>query len=122
MNASLYPTNRTKGDIKWGLVVHTSAMFSFATVAAALGLDLQSISYTNDRAFPGFRGGQAPGPMGYQLLVYSKAINVVPNLMFVLNQLLADGLLVGPYPSSVNGLTLNIRCSSSFIAVILSIL
>jgi hypothetical protein len=94
MRALLYPVTHTKGGIRWGLVAHTSTMFSFATIAVGLGLDLQSVSYIEDRDFPGFYGGSAPGPLGYQLLVYSKAINVVPNLMFILNQLLADGLLV----------------------------
>ena len=101
MTALLYPANRTKGGIQWGLVVQTATMFAFATVATALSLDLQSISCTDDRNFPGFRDGSAPGPLGYQLLVYSRAINVVPNLMFLLNQWLADGLLVSSVFGSV---------------------
>lgn len=94
MSALLYPVNPTKGDTQWGLVAHTTTMFVFSTVAIALGLDLQSICYVDDRNFPGFNDGEALGPFAYQLFVYSKPINVVPNLMFLLNQWLADGLLV----------------------------
>jgi hypothetical protein len=118
LSALLYPAGHTKGGIKWGLVAHTSAMFSFATIAVGLGIDLQSISYIEDRDFPGFYNGEAPGPLGYQLLVYSKAINVVPNLMFILNQLLADGLLVSFVFSTVC-LASNMDPSSSSIVAML---
>jgi hypothetical protein len=94
MNASLHPINRATGGVNWGLVVHTSVMFSFATVSTALGFDLQAVSFIDNRGFSGFSGGELSGPVGYQLFVYSAAINVVPNLFFILNQLLADGLLV----------------------------
>jgi len=77
-----------------GLVAHTVAMFSFATVYTATGLDLQSISYIDNRDFPGIEGVLSPGPLGYEFLIYSNAINVVPTLMFQFNNWLADGLLL----------------------------
>ena len=111
MHALLYPANSKKGGIQWGLVAHTTTMFVFVTIGTALSLDVQSISYINDRNFPGFDGGRAPGPLGYQLLVSSEAINIVPNLMFILNQWLADGLLVScvfdpSFPSDLRELLL----------------
>ena len=93
-------------------------MFAFATIAIALGLDLQSVCYVDDRDFPGFDGGSAPGPLGYQLLVYSKAINVVPNLLFLLNQWLADGLLVSSVFDSVVQMSNVSRSSSSTVATL----
>lgn len=71
-------------------------MFSFVTIYTATGLDLQSISYIDNRDFPGIDGVLSPGPLGYQFLIYSNAINVVPTLMFQFNNWLADGLLVRP--------------------------
>jgi hypothetical protein len=102
MSALLYPVNHKKGGIQWGHVAHTTTMFAFVTIGTALSLDLQSISYIDDRNFD---GGIAPGPLGYQLLISSDAINIVPNLMFILNQWLADGLLVSSvFDSSHPGL------------------
>ena len=98
MGALFSPVNRRKG-IKWVLVVHTVAMFSFVTVYTATGLDLQSISYIDNREFPGIDGVLSPGPLGYQFLIYSNVINIVPTLMFQFNNWLADGLLVSPVPT-----------------------
>ena len=114
MGAPFNPANRTKGGIRWGLVAHTVAMFSFVTISTAMNLDIQSFSYIDNREFPG-NGGMPPGPLGYQFLIHSKATSVVPSIMFILNQWLADGLLVssgynsvgqasnsGPFPSSIS--------------------
>lgn len=98
MSAFFNPSNRLRGGIKWPLVAHTLVMFSFVTVYVATSLDLQSISYIDNREFPGVDGLIPPGPLGYQLFIYSKAINVVPNLMVLLNNWLADGLLVSSVP------------------------
>lgn len=100
MSALFNPVNRAKG-IKWALVAHTIAMFSFVTVYTATGLDLQSISYIDNREFPGIDGVLSPGPLGYQFLIYSNIINVVPTLMFQFNNWLADGLLVNPISNSI---------------------
>lgn len=92
MGALLNPIDRTRG-IKWGLVAHTSLMFSFVTINTAMSLDIQSVSYIDKRKFPS-EEGLPPGPFGYQLFLYSKAISFVTTLMFFLNNWLADGLLV----------------------------
>lgn len=94
MGALLGPVDRTKGGIKWGLVAYVTAMFSFATIYTGMSLDIQSISYVDYREFSGDDGVGDPGPLGYQTLVFSDAINVVPNTMFLLNNWLADGFLV----------------------------
>lgn len=65
-----------------------------------MNLNLQSISYIDNRGFPG-GGLLSPGPLGYQFLIYSKATSVVPNIMFLLNNWLADGLLASSVSNSV---------------------
>ena len=100
MMALLGPTDRPRGGVRWGLVVHTVAMFLCVTIYTAATLDTQSISYVEDRRFPGV-DGWPPGSLGYQFFVYSEPITVVPSVMFTLNQLLADGLLVSPTFSSI---------------------
>ena len=91
----LNPVNRTRGGIKWGLVALIAAMFAFVTIATAINLDLLSVCYVDNEAFPGIDGVVFPGPLGYQVLIYSKAISIVPSILFLLNTWLADGLLVG---------------------------
>jgi hypothetical protein len=94
MGALLNPANCTGGSIKWGLVVHTATMFSFVTVYTATALDILSICYIDGREFPG--GGEVlpPGPLGYRFSIYPKPLAIVPNVLFLLNNWLADGLLV----------------------------
>ena len=87
MGTLLDPANRTRGGVKWGLVAHTAAMFSFVSIYTAVSLDLQPISYINNREFPA-------GPLLYQFFVSTKGVNIIPNIMYPLNQWLADGLLV----------------------------
>lgn len=95
MGALCSPANGMRGGIKWGLVAHTLAMFSLVTISVAMNCDIQSISYIEDRKFPGNAGGRpTPGPLGYQSFIYAKAISVVPNVAFQLNNWLADGLLL----------------------------
>ena len=94
MTALFDPVHRGMEGIKWGLAFHTIAMFSVATVGTAMQLNVQSICYIDNRKFPGIEGLLPPGPLGYQWLVYSKALGIVPDLMFFLNSWLADGLLV----------------------------
>lgn len=84
--------------MKWAPVVYTILMFAFVTIFTAMNLDVQSISYIDNREYPGEGNTIPPGPLGYQYLVYSRAISVVPNLMFLLNNWLADGLLVSFSP------------------------
>lgn len=99
MDALLSPYN--KGRTKWGLVAHATAMFSFVTIYTAMTLNIESISFIDNRNFPGADGVLPPGPVGYQFLIYSKAISIVPNVAFLLNNWLADGLLVSSVLESV---------------------
>lgn len=94
MESLLDSVNRTRRGIKWWLVVHTVAMFSIVTIYTAVTLNIQSVSYVDNREFPGIDGVLPPGPLGYQYLTRSKAIGVVPIVMFLLNNWMADGLLV----------------------------
>ena len=87
-------------------------MFSLVTVFTAMGLHLQSISYIDNREFPGAGDTVLPGPFGYQLFVYSKPISIIPGAMFPLIQWLADGLLVRSVPNSITWVY-NAGCSSS---------
>ena len=93
MSALFNPIYRRGEGINWGLVSFTVVMFSLATVCTTMNLDINSISYIDNREYPG-GGGTAPGPLGYIATVFYKAINIVPNTAFVLNNWLADGLLV----------------------------
>lgn len=97
MVALFNPANRKgKRSIKWGLVVHTAAMFSIVTIFTGMVLNVLSISHIDNREFPG-NDSFVPGPIGYKLLIYAKPIHLVPNLALQLNQWLADGLLVSLY-------------------------
>ena len=119
MSALLSPVNSPGEKIRWGLVAHTAAMFSFVTVYTAVLLDTQSIAYIDNREYPG-ADGWPPGPLGYQFSIYYKPITVIPSVLFSLNQWLADGLLV----SSVLDLIVqvaNTGRSSSSTVVTLSI-
>jgi hypothetical protein len=93
MDALLSSPNHTRKGIKWGLLAYVAIMFSFGTINTAMNLNLQSISYIDNREYPG--GDQfPPGPLGYQFYIHAQAISIVPNLMFILNNWLADVLLV----------------------------
>ena len=94
MAALFHPFNRREDGIKWGLVTYTVSMFAIVTIFTAMNLDIQSISFIDNREYAGDGDTIPPGPLGYQLFIYSKAITIVPNLMFLLNNWLADGLLV----------------------------
>ena len=107
---------REEGWMGWVLVVHTTVMFSFATVATAMALNLQSISHIDNRGFLA-GGALPPGPLGYQLLLSPKAISLVPNLTLQLNQWLADGLMVTFVPNSLSQSNLGL-CSSSIAATL----
>ena len=93
MTALFSPVNRQREGIKWGLVSYTVLMFSFATVLTGMGLNIESLSYIDNREFPGGEG-IPPGPLGYRLSIWSGALTVTPRLMFLFNNWLADGLLV----------------------------
>jgi hypothetical protein len=97
----LNPTNPTKQTIKWALVAHSVAMFSFVTIPIGIILNSVVVGYINNREYPGNGGLYPPGPLGYSYLPTTDAIYAVYSAMFPLNQWLADGLLVGSISGSV---------------------
>lgn len=112
MGALLGSGYRTRDGFRWGFAAYTVTTFSFVTIFTAMNLDVQSISYIDNREFPG-NDALPPGPLGYQYLIYSKAISIVPNLMFLMNNWLADGLLVSFVFSSVSRVAhVSLPCSS----------
>ena len=120
MAAFLDPINRRRDGIMWGPVIYTFLTFSFVTIFTAMNLNIQSISFIDNREFPGVPDVLIPpGPFGYQLFIYSKVLSIVPNLMFLLNNWLADGLLV-TFASNSLIQAPNAGCSSSSIVVTLS--
>ena len=94
MAALLDPVHRGGEGIKWGLVSYVVVTFSVVTILAGMRLNVEAISYIDNRRFPGVGGVLPPGPLGYQWSIYSKTLSIVPDLMFLLNNWLADGLLV----------------------------
>ena len=117
MGALFNPTNPTGRGIKRLLVAHTMAMFSFVTVFTALNLNFLSISYIDNREFPGILNGVPPGPIGYQYYLYNNATGIISTMMFLLNNWLADGLLVGPMSSLVAQVSNGGCYSSSIVAI-----
>ena len=94
MAALFNPVYRRGEPIKWGFVSFTLAMFSIAIVGTAMNLNVLSISYIDNRGYPGAGGVIPPGPLGYRWLISTKALTIIPNLMFFLINWLGDGLLV----------------------------
>ena len=92
--ALLNPVYRKRDGIKWGLVSYTVAMFSFVTVYTAVKLHILSISFIDNREFA---NGTPVGPYGYQVTTRSTLLGTTPNIVCVLNNLLAEGLLVGSW-------------------------
>ena len=80
--------------MKWVLVAHTGAMFTFQTMIIAIEFHFQSISYIDNRGSPAIDGTSYAGPLAYMYLNGNNRINTVPSTAFLLNNLLADGLLV----------------------------
>ena len=95
MGVLLSPINSMKKSTQWMLVAHTVALFSFITIPFGIGLNDLSILYINTREFPGSHG-IPPGPLGYKDVLVTEAASIFFNVMFPLNQWLADGLLVRP--------------------------
>lgn len=60
MSTLLNPVHHRGRGIKWVLMGHTVAMFSLATGYTAVPSDLQSISYIDNRKFPGFPFPDSP--------------------------------------------------------------
>ena len=115
----LNPVNRAKGGVKWGLVAHTALMFSLSTAFVGMNLDVQSISYIDNRNWPG-NDEMGPGPVGYQYLLDSNAFTAANNFMWLAGQWLSDGLLVGSMPNRVIHLSNTVhssRCTVAFVFI-----
>ena len=93
IGALLSPINPMRRGTKWAFVSHTVAMFSFLSIPIGIDLHNLSILYINNRGFSG-NNESPPGPLGYDEVPATSAIDAVFNIMFPLNQWLADGLLV----------------------------
>lgn len=93
MDALFCPSNRVRVGVKWGLAVHTVTMFSFVTAFTVAFLHVEPTAYLDNREFPGIDNVLPPGPFGY-LYSMRSITNRIPAFMFVLNQWLADGLLL----------------------------
>jgi len=91
MTALLNPVHRREG-IKWGIIFYTMAMFLFVTVYTAMNLHIQSISFIDNRR--DIPEHLVSGPLYYQSGIHRTALGLIPNVMFNLNNWLADGLLV----------------------------
>jgi len=90
MTALLNPVYRRGEGFKWGLVSYTVVLFSLATVDTAMNLNIESIAHIDNRNFP----GAIPGLIGYFDSISLKAVNIVPNVAYVVSNWLADGFLV----------------------------
>ena len=64
MAALFSPVHRKGEHIKWGLVSYTTVMFLLVTVFTAPNLKILSISYIDNRRFPGVQGVLPPGVYG----------------------------------------------------------
>ena len=101
MGVLLSPVNHTRRAIKYALIAHTVAMFSFVTIPVGIDLKTLSICYIDEREFPS-DSEYPPGPMGCEALFSARtASSATFYAMFPLNQWLADGLLVGFVSNSV---------------------
>lgn len=94
MTAMFHPVHRRGQDIKWGLAFYTTVMFSSVTALTGIRLYIQSVSYIDNREFPGIGSRVPPGPLGYRSLICTGVLGIIPNVMFNLNNWLASGLLV----------------------------
>jgi len=88
------PANRRREGTKWGFVIYTVLMFSFVTIFTGTISYVLSTSFIDNREFPGVGDKVPPGPIGYKFFIYPKVITVISGLTFLLNNWLADGLLV----------------------------
>ena len=93
MAALLSSANRKREGVEWGLVFYSMALFSCATVVIGTAQNIASISFIDNREFPGDSVFPS-GPLGYQSMICSKAPGIAPNLTTLLSYWLADGLMV----------------------------
>ena len=81
------PVHRRGERVKWGIVSYTVVMFSLATALIATNFAAFSVSYIDNRQFPG-------GPAAYEALVLPTTLAPVADAMAIVSNWLADGLLV----------------------------
>lgn len=86
------PANRARDSIlRWGVVIYTVVMLLFDTVNVTMYLVILSLPYVgngnflNDAAVPA-------GGFGYILFLHANPVFVVSNAMFLLNNVLINGL------------------------------
>jgi len=93
MAALLNPIHRKTEGTKWGLVAYTVATLSFVTVYIAISLNTQSAAFIDNREFTDL-DGVLLGPLGYRSANRPTVLGSIPSILFLLNNQLADGLLV----------------------------
>ena len=99
MSALLGPANTMKSGIRCALVAHTVALFSFLTIPILIDMYYLFLEYISNREFTG--GDEYfPGPLGYDVFLTTKPLATFFDVMFPLNQWLADGLLVSAVSKS----------------------
>ena len=112
MEALIEPINNIGRRVKWGLAVHTMALFLFLAIHLTMDLHLLSTGYVDNRRFPG------AGPVGYNDRAnFSTAFVVIDTAMFPMSQWLVDGLLVSNFRFKLTRL-----CLTRFIPPAVSLL
>ena len=94
MVALLNPVYRRGEGIKWWLVSHIVAMFSFVTVHTTINLLILSNSFIDNCKDIPLTTISFSGPLHYQWDIRDTALGLILNIMFNLNNWLADALLV----------------------------
>ena len=93
-------------------------MFALVTAGTTMQLNVESISYINNRKFPGVEGVLSPGPLGYQWLIAPKPVSFLQSALFALSNWLADGLLVSSLLTPLSLILVsNANFSSSTVAI-----
>jgi len=85
MTALFNPVHRGGERINWVLASYTMIMFSLVTALTTMKLNFLSISYTDNREYPGVEGKTDPGPYGYLDVIYANPVNAIPNIAFCWN-------------------------------------
>ena len=111
MEALIEPVDNIRRRVKWGLAIHTTALFLFLTIHTTMDLRLLSIGYIDNRNFPG------TGPLGHDDSAnFSTAFVVIYTVMFPLSQWLVDGFLVSRLHFN------SLMCLTRFILPVISLL
>lgn len=113
MIALLSPTNRTRGGNRWGLVAHTVALISVATISC--GRRFPSLGRLHRRPRVSLWRWAPPGPFGYLLLPKFPAVRTISSSVVQVNQWLVGSLLVSPMRNLATRV-LNLGCLHSYIA------